>query len=356
MKENKEIDIIAAILKVLREWKLLLKVCFVAGIIGVIVALNTQREYTTTVLMAPEVSNASSSLGSLGSMGAMLGLNFSSMMTSDAIYPEIYPDVLATTDFIVALFGVPVTPLESEKSFPYYKHLLVSDKTPFWNYPKVWLAKFIEWVKNDKTNVLGAEPNPFRLTKKESKMVEWIASNISAVVDKKTSVITLSVTDVDPQVSALMADTVMQRLQNYITFYRTNKARHDLEYIKELYEQAQAEYIIAQKKYVQALDANRNVILESVNSHLRNLENEMDLKLSVYTETAQQLQMAKAKVQEQTPAFTVLQSASIPVRPSSTPKMVIALAFVVLGGVLDAVWVLFLRDFYYKKRNNKSVA
>lgn len=356
-KESREIDIIASVVKVLKEWKLLCTVCAIAGVVGVIVALSTQRKYTTEVLMAPEASDASSSLGSLSSMGSMLGLNLGSMMSSDAIYPEIYPDILATTDFNVALFNVPVTPLDSVNSRPYYKHLLKSRKTPFWGYPMLWLGKLMELIKNDKTNVLGKEIDPFRLTQKEMDMIEWISSNITAVVDKKTSVITLSVTDVDPQVSALMADTVMQRLQDYITLYRTKKARHDLKYIKELYDQAKDEYIEAQKKYVQAFDANKNIILKSVNSNIENLENEMQLKLSVYTETAQQLQLAKAKVQEQTPAFTVLQSASIPVRPSSTPKAVIVLIFVFLGGLLDAAWVLFLRDIYHKRKGNtKAVA
>lgn len=356
-KKSREIDIIATILKVLKEWKLLFKVCAIAGVIGVIVALNIQRQYTTTVLMAPETSNAASSLGSLSSMGAMFGINLGSAMTSDAIYPEIYPDVLATPDFAIALFDVPVTPLDSVNSLPYYKHLILSSKTPFWYYPQVGLAKLIELFKNEEKHKLGEKKlDPFRLTRKETKMIEWIGSNISAIVDKKTSVITLSVTDVDPQVSALMADTVMQRLQDYITLYRTKKARHDLGYIEELYEQAKAEYIEAQRKYAQASDANQNIILKSANSYIENLENEMQLKLSVYTETAQQLQIAKAKVQEQTPAFTVLQSASIPVRPSGTPKVVIVLAFVVLGGLADAAWVLFLREIYYKRKKTRKAA
>lgn len=354
MKESREFDIIAAIIKVLKEWRLLFKVCFVAGCVGVFVALGTQREYTTTVLMAPETSNTSSSLGGLSSMGAMLGLNFSSIMTSDAIYPEIYPDVLATTDFVISLFDIPVIPKDSVNSLPYYKHLIVSNKVPFWGYPRVWLSKLIERIKNDSTNVLKTKPDPFRLTKKEYKMIEFISSNISAIVDKKTSVITLSVTDFDPQVSALMADTVMHRLQDYITIYRTKKARHDLEYIEELFEQSKLEYMQAQKMYVQVVDANRHIALESVNSQIRNLENEMELKLSVYTETAKQLQVAKAKVQEQTPAFTVLQSATIPVRPSSTPKMLIAFAFTMLGGLLDAAWVLFLRDIYNKQKKKED--
>lgn len=358
MKDNKtkEIDIIASIFFVLKEWKLLLKFCFVGGAIGVVVAFNTQKKYTATVLLAPEVSNVSSGLGNLSSVGSMLGLKLGASMTSDAIYPEIYPDVLATTDFAIGLFGVEVLPTDSINKIPYYKHLVNSNMIPFWDYPKVWLAKLMEAIKGDNDKVLGSALDPFRLSKKETDMLEWIKSNITAVVDKKTSVITLSVTDVDAQVSALMADTVMQRLQDYITFYRTQKARHDLEYMEELYHQSQNEYIEAQRRYAEASDANRNIILQKFSSNIQNLENEMQLRLTVYTETAQQLQIAKEKVQEQTPAFTVLQSATIPVRPSSTPKLVIAFLFAVLGGLADAVWVLFLRDIYKKRKKTKFVA
>lgn len=353
-KKSREIDVIASITKVVKEWKLLLKFCFVAGIIGVIVALSLQRRYTTTVLMAPEAASMPSS--SLGSIGSMLGVSLGTAMTSDAIYPEIYPNIISTTDFVVSLFDVPVTPLNSTDSLPYYKHLLVSQKVPFWMYPRVWALKLVALFKNDKSNVLKAELDPYRLTEKEVKMLEWIKSNITIVVDKKTGVITLNVTDCDPQVSALMADTVMHRLQDYVKLYRTNKARHDLEYINELYEQAKSEYLEAQGKYVQAFDSNRNVYFKSASSNIDNLESEMQLKFTVYTETAQQLQMAKAKVQEQMPVFTVLQSPGIPVRPSSTPRSVVALSFVVLGAFLDAIWVLFVRDIYHKNRKNKSVA
>lgn len=355
MKDNKtkEIDVIASILLVLKEWRLLLKFCVIGGVVGVVVALNTQKKYTTTVLVAPEIANPSS-MGALGSMGSMLGIKLGATMTSDAIYPEIYPDVLATTDFAIGLFGVEVVPMDSVKSVPYYKHLIRSNNVPFWDYPQIWLSKLIEYIKNDDKKTLGTKIDPFRLSKKETKMIEWINSNVSAVVDKKTSVITLSVTDVDPQVSALMADTVMHRLQDYITLYRTRKARHDLAYMEELYQQAKNEYIEAQDMYTRAYDANRNIILRSANSHVQNLENEMQLRLAVYTETAQQLQLAKEKVQEQTPVFTVLQSATIPVRPSSTPKIVVAFLFVVLGGFADATWVLWLREFYENRKKNRD--
>lgn len=353
-KKNREIDIIGSILKVFKEWKLLLKISLVAAIIGVVVALNIQKRYTTTVLLAPEVSNMPSS--SLSSLGSMIGVNFGASMTSDAIYPELYPEIISSTDFAVALFDVPVTPLDADTCLPYHKHLIASREIPFWEYPRIWYSKLKKKIDGDKSNVVKEKLDPYHLTKAELAMLEWIESNITINVDKKTGVITLNVTDYDPQVSALMADTVMTRLQNYVVDYRTKKARHDLEYINELYEQAKTEYLEAQKVYAQVFDSNRNVYSKSASSNMEYLENEMQLKLAVYTETAQQLQMARAKVQEQMPVFTVLQSATVPVNPSSVSKTVVVLSFIIIGVFLGAIWILFLRDIYRKNRKSKSVA
>lgn len=51
----------------------------------------------------------------------------------------------------------------------------------------------------------------------------------------------------DPLISASLTDTVMHCLQNYITNYRTNKARHDLAFTEKLYKEAKADYEKAQK-------------------------------------------------------------------------------------------------------------
>ena len=68
----------------------------------------------------------------------------------------------------------------------------------------------------------------------------------------------------DPLISASLTDTVMHCLQNYITNYRTNKARHDLAFTEKLYKEAKADYEKAQKKYATFADANQNVVLLTI--------------------------------------------------------------------------------------------
>ena len=189
-----------------------------------------------------------------------------------------------------------------------------------------------------------AKLDPFRLTKDEAAIADALSKRISVSVDKKTGVTTLSVTMQDPLISASLTDTVMHCLQNYITDYRTNKARHDLAFTEKLYGEAKASYEDAQKKYANFVDANQNIILLSYRAEQERLQNEMNLAYQVYTQVSQQLQMARAKVQEITPVYTVVQPATVPLKPAKPNKLMILIGFMFLAGVGSVGWILFVKD------------
>ncbi len=155
-------------------------------------------------------------------------------------------------------------------------------------------------------------------------------------MDKKTNVITIVVEDQDPLIAATMADSVQVHLQHAITDYRTKKARVDLEYMEQLFEEARKKYDIARKKYAAYCDAYSKTVLQSVQSNIDDLENDMQLKYTIYQQVVEQLQLAKAKVQERTPAFTIVQEATVPIKHSSRPKVVSLIIWMFLGFMLRA--------------------
>ena len=61
-----------------------------------------------------------------------------------------------------------------------------------------------------------------------------------------------------------------------------------------------------------------------------NLENEMQICFNSYQQVSAQLQLAKAKVMERTPAFTILKPAVVPERPYSPKRLVILVMVVFL--------------------------
>lgn len=181
-------------------------------------------------------------------------------------------------------------------------------------------------------------------------MLKCLNENIGLSVDKKTGIITTSVSMQDPKVAAALATEVMDRLQEYVSEYRTEKARHDLAYYEQLRDEAQKDYYAAQQKYARYVDANQGVVLQRVMIEQERLQNETELKYQLYNQTEQQVQLAKAKVQQETPVCAVLQPSSVPMQgePSRAKILVI---WVFLAVVIDALWILWGKDLFNKLKN-----
>ncbi|MDE6416411.1 MAG: chain-length determining protein, partial [Duncaniella sp.] len=134
---------------------------------------------------------------------------------------------------------------------------------------------------------------------------------------------------------------VVSRLQEYITAYRTNKARQDLEYALKLNDEARANYYEAQQRYADYLDRNQNLSLHSAQTTRERLQNEATLAFNLYNQTAQQVQLAQAKVQETTPVYAIITPATVPIIASAPRKMLILVGFVFLAFVACSAWILF---------------
>lgn len=313
----------------------------ITAVFAVIVAFSIPKIYKTQVMLAPESSGNSLS-SNLSSLADMVGMSSKLGMGDDAIFPEIYPDVMGSTNFQTSLFNVKVKTQDGKIATTYYDYLLKHQKVTWWSYPGMWLGALLESLKTKKAEGgNGSKVNPFQLTKKQSDIAASIGHNITCSVDKKTSEITIEVTDQDPLISATMADSVKTRLQAFITDYRTNKARNDLAYMEKLFRESKAQYVKARQQYATYSDANQDLILVSYKSKQEDLENEMQLQYNIYTQVAEQLQMARAKVQERTPAFTVVQNASVPIKHSSTPKVYILAMFLFIAFTARVLFLVY---------------
>ena len=355
--EEQEIDLIELAQKVWAGRKLIFKACGIAVIVALVVAFSIPKEYATSVTLAPEVGGRSSS-SNLGALAAMAGVNLRTSAGEDALSPELYPDIVSSTPFLTSLFDVRVQDGEAEIDTTLYVYLKDYQRAPWWGVITSAPFRAIGWVSSlfkaeDEEQGGPAELNPFHLTQEESNIANALSGRIAVDVDKKTGVTTLTVTMQDPLISASLTDTIMHSLQNYITDYRTNKARHDLAYMEKLYKEARQEYMEAQEKYASFADTNLDLNRLIYRAEQERLQNEMNLAFQVYTQVAQQLQMAKAKVQEITPVYTVVQPATVPLSAAKPSKMLILVAFVFLAGVGSVGWILFVKDFIKNWRKPK---
>lgn len=330
--ENKiiNINLLDVIHIVLADRRRICIYSLVAGVLGVLVAFTVPKKYEASVVLAPEESGMGFS-GSLSSLASMVGMDMKIGQTGDALYPEIYPDLISSTDFLVGLFKSKVTTDKTNETYTYYDYLKNHQKSAFYEYPMIWLSKLSQSLVSPAPNRGVDEIDAFRLSRGEYGIARMIQACIKCSVDKKTDVITITVKDQDPLIAATMVETVKEHLQTAITEYRTKKARVDLEYVQGLFEEARKQYDKARHDYAVYADANQDVSLQVYRMKEEDLENDMQLKYNIYTNIVEQMQLAQAKVQERTPAFTEVQKASVPVKHSNTPKVVVLIASMMVG-------------------------
>ncbi|MBR1666775.1 MAG: chain-length determining protein [Bacteroidaceae bacterium] len=340
-KEESRIDYGALFATLMKHKSLYKKVLPITFVLACFIVLSIPVYYTCEVQLAPELTTTRNS-GSISALASQFGLKMGmgTMGNSEALYPTLYPDLINSSDFKVSLFNVPVHRKDSTQVMTYYDYLRNDQDKPWW-------SSAIGAVVDGVVELLALEDtidqehiDPFQLTKLQTKIVKSLEKKIVCDVDNKSLAITITVTDQDPLICATIADSVKARLQDFITDYRTKKARVDLEFNRKLYEEAKNLYDEAREEYATYADANLDLMYQKDRTKLINLENEMQLRYNTYNSVAQQLTSSEAKVQQDTPAFTTLQSATVPVEKSGPPRTKIVLAVLFLAFLCTSAWIL----------------
>lgn len=337
IKENPEvIDLRVVFKKIWDNRKLFYKVLPIVFVLSCIYIFSQPRYYLSDTKLAPEMDNSSPS-GTLGSIAASFGFDLSEMQTSDAITPLLYPDLMEDNGFVANLMGIRVKSQNGEINTNFHDYLQKYQK-------QVWWSSAISWIKNifpkkkDKSGNTNSY-DPYNLPKVESDILDAARGKIKISTDKKTGVISIYVEAQDPLICKTLADSIKEKLQVYITNYRTNKARTDYEYYQKLTSDAKQEYEKVRRRYASMSDASTNLTLKSVEMKLEDLENDMQLKFNAYTTISTQLQAAKAKVQERTPAFTVIKGAAVPTKPAGPKRMVFVLFMVFFATSIISLYI-----------------
>ena len=343
--EELEIDLMDLLRKVVSIRKKIYKAAGIGLIIGVIVAISIPKQYTVEVTLSPEMGSAKGG-GLSGLAASFLGSDVTMGDGSDALNASLSADIVSSTPFLLELSTMKIPVLKNEMMT--LNAYLDEESSPWWSYviglpgmaiggvKSLFISEEDEFMSSDK-----ASHGTIELSKKESVKIETLKRKIAASVDKKTAMTTVAVTFQNPKVAAIFADSVVGKLQEYIINYRTSKAKEDCVYLERLFKERQQEYYVAQKKYADYLDSHDNIILQSARAEQERLQNDMSLAYQVYSQVASQLQVARAKVQEEKPVFAVVEPAVVPLNPSGTSKKIYVLAFIFLSVCIVIFWKLF---------------
>ena len=346
-----EIDLMDILRKIIGIRKTIYKAASIGLIIGVIIAICIPKQYTAEVTLSPEMSS-NKGTGLSGLAASFLGSDVAMGDGTDALNASLSADIVSSTPFLLELSTMEI-PASKGVNMTLNTYL-DEEYVPWWSYvigfPSIIIdgakSLFIEedeLVYSNRTN-----KGVIELSQKESKKIEVLKNTITAIVDKKISMTTVAVTLQNPKVAAVLADSVVKKLQEYIIDYRTTKAKEDCIYLEKLFKERQQEYYAAQKEYANYIDSHDNIILQSVRAEQERLQNDMSLAYQVYSQVANQLQVARAKVQEEKPVFAVVEPAVVPLKPSGISKKVYVLVFIFLSVCIVMFWKLFGEEFLDK--------
>lgn len=312
-----------------------------AFVLAAVISLSIPNYYKCSVELAPELS-AARRAGALSSLASSLGMMSLSgnQNGGDAILPNFYPELMNSVSFRASLFPVKIHRNDEDSLMTYYDYLLNGQQKPWWTVAKDAVLSLFKSDDDKATEGI----DPFQLTKEQDKIGKEIGKKVMCDVNQKTLVINITVIDQDPLIAATMADSVKQRLQDFIIDYRTSKARVDVEHYRTISEQTKERYEKALQEYAAFSDANQKVFLESVRSQRSKLANEMEMELRAYTQIMAQLQAAEATLQEETPAFTTLQAATVPVEKAGPSRARNCLLVTVLAAIVLTLYAFYKED------------
>lgn len=351
--KDDEIDLIALVKTIWNGRKIIYYSVGICVFIGVIIAFTRPAKYTASATLLPSAEKKSSSLGGLGALAGMAGINLGSMMgESSGIPAEIYPQVVNSYSFQKEFIHEKFHFDEYDQPISLYDYALadtiesVSAKIAKYTIRLPGTLKYALFSKDDEE---GEEMSPnygvISLSKEELSALRMISDLIQIEVDKKTGLISVSVEAGEPILTAQFVQKAVDLLQEYVIKYKTKQVRENLDFVQERFDEKKIEYQKAQKALSDYKDSHRNMISERMDPVYQSLIDEYDMISAVYKGLAQQLEQAKIAVKEETPVFTVLEPAKVPIEKSA-PKKKIILGVSIFLGIFLGVGIVFGRVFW----------
>jgi len=352
-----EIDLIALAKTFWSGRRTVLISILICGILGFFIAIFTSKEFVATTIMVPSGSDAGSKLGGLGGLAAMAGINIGSA-TSSELSPTVYPQIVSSLPFQLELMKTPLNfsgISEPVTIFDYYTK--VQKPNPILKYTIGLPGVFLKALKGEKDEkgVTIDQNKPIELSAKQRDVREILSELISLDLNAKDGLITLVAKMPEARAAAQLGQRAQELLQQYIIEFKIKKAKANLDFVQQRYDETAQKYEAAQQRLAAFSDRNKNVSLATAKTEETRLNSQYNLIYGVYSELAKQLEQAKIQVKQDTPVFTIIEPISVPTIRSKPNRPLILFIWLFLGGVLGTI-IVFGRNFYgaVKKQWNEK--
>jgi uncharacterized protein involved in exopolysaccharide biosynthesis len=301
-------------------------------------AFNAREEFVSEGKILPEVSGSGgSSLGGLANLVGIGGFELGLKNNTDAIRPDLYPDVIKSTPFFLEIFEQNFIDKNGDSIlFDTFYHIEIEDSK--------------ELKDKDLTTFKGKPNGIIVVNRLTENRIKELTERISGTIDKKSGVISISAKMPDPVIAAEIAKYAMNYLTNYVTDYRTEKVKQEVDFLGRKVAAAKGVYYKDQSRKASYADryAAPTIRLHSADVQRERLESEYKLSSTVYSELLKKYEEAKIKLQQETPVFQVLEPPVVPTLKSEPKRAILICLFGIVGCFLAILLSIFKSENYKK--------
>ena len=349
--EEDEIDLVALIKKLWLNRGLIIKCTCVFMVIGLVVAFVAPKVFTASCDVVPQTSSGTSTKSQMSQLAKMAGINISQEQDTRTLSPYVYENIMKSTKFRKELMQTKIKFAEVEQPVSFFEYYTSEE----YNKPSVidYIKKYtiglpgviLGAIRGEQPapdySALGGEGSQIETTTKEEySAMQLLGKAVILTLDDKKGFVTITVNMPEPLAAAQLAQATVDLLQEYITVFKVEKVKSNLDFVQSRYDEVKAEFEDVQARRARYRDANHNTIKNQARIEMERLEAEYQLAMNVYSELAMQLEQAKIKVKETTPILTIINPVTVPYKKSAPSRPTILLTFTFLGCVLGMGCVL----------------
>ena len=313
---NDEIDLIQIAKTIWKGKRLVILFTSFFVFIGIVAALTSPIVYTSssTFILSSGNDNQTSSLGGVA---GLVGINLGVSGNDNKIPATMYPTVVESVEFKRQLLN----------------EYIDEDKT-------VKLNSFL--IKHYNLNIedFTTNNNKFFVSNGENNLFNILNDIILISVNAKDRFISISANMPTSEYAVSTCISARNILQTIVINTKIKRAKENLNFTQEQLNLKKIEFEEIQNKIAYFEDSNLNIINSKYRNELNKLKAEFQIINSVYTELSKQLEQSKLQVNQDTPVFSIVKEASMPVLRSSPKRTQMVLIFGVLGLLISIVYVI----------------
>lgn len=313
-------------------------------VVGLTYGLLASSEYMASAQVVPEAqSDAAQGLGSLGGgLSALqgLGVNLGSL-SSQGLSTDSYPEIAKSREVRLAVvrdtYRIPGkdTTMTLVDYYTWGEGLFSG---------AIQIVKRIVGLDTLRRRAEGEVP-----TLKAERAMATLEEQITAYQRPETGLMTLSVTTGNPQLSAAVVESLIEHLSTHVRSLRTEKARRNLEFIQQRFQEAEKELTQAEERLANFMDRNQSINTARLRTQRDRLQRQVRFKSDLYSELQAQLTQAKIDLQRSEPVITVVEQ-PVPPLESVAPQRLVILIVSLLGGGIAGCVLVFLWA-YFREEN-----